>query len=134
MLGSSSFTVYIGNPEGVRERDCGRRHNQRIGQWAFGSLRDLLAYKLKRYGVELIPVDERSTSGTCPVCWEYTKQTGRVYRCGNASCGFTGIHRDVLGASGILDKCVTGGFTSGRKLPAVVDYMRPKVLVPKKTA
>ncbi|WP_242843563.1 transposase [Thermincola ferriacetica] len=79
-----------------------------------------------------MPVDERSTSGTCPVCGEYTKQTGRVYRCGSFSCGFTDIHRDVQGASGILDKCVTGGFTSGRKLPAVVDYMWPMVLMPKK--
>lgn len=67
-LGRSVRTVYIGNPEGVRERDCGRKHNQRMGQWALGKLRDLLAYKLKRHGIELIPVDERGTSGTCPVC------------------------------------------------------------------
>ncbi|OAT79480.1 transposase [Desulfotomaculum copahuensis] len=127
-------TVYIGNPEGVRKKDCGRKHNQRMGQWAFGKLRGLLEYKLKRHGIELIPVDECGTSGTCPVCGEYTKQTGRVYRCGNASCGFTGIHRDVLGASGILDKSVNGGFTKGRKLPVTVDYLRPKVLAPKRAA
>ncbi|WP_018086861.1 RNA-guided endonuclease InsQ/TnpB family protein [Desulfurispora thermophila] len=127
-------TVYIGNPEGVRKKDCGKKHNQRISQWAFGKLRDMLEYKLKRHGIELIPVDERGTSGTCPVCGEYTKQTGRVYRCGNASCGFTGIHRDVLGASGILDKSVNGGFTNGRKLPLMVDYLRPMVLAPQRVA
>ncbi|SHJ38873.1 transposase, IS605 OrfB family, central region [Desulfofundulus thermosubterraneus DSM 16057] len=133
-LKRSVKTVYIGNPEGVRERDCGRHHNQRMGQWAFGKLRDLLAYKLKRHGIELIPVDERGTSGTCPVCGEYTRQTGRVYRCGNASCGFTGIHRDVLGASGILDKALDGSFTRGRRLPGKVEYLRPQVLAPQKAA
>ncbi|SHJ11916.1 RNA-guided endonuclease InsQ/TnpB family protein [Desulfofundulus thermosubterraneus] len=127
-------TVYTGNPEGVRERDCGRHHNQRMGQWAFGKLRDLLEYKLKRHGIELVAVDERGTSGTCPVCGEYTGQTGRVYRCGNASCGFTGIHRDVVGASGILDKAVNGNFTKGRKLPGKVEYLRPQVLAPKRAA
>ena len=127
-------TVYIGDPESVRKKDCGKKHNQRIGQWAFGKLRDLLEYKLKRRGIKLTAVDERGTSGTCPVCGEYTKQNGRVYRCGNASCGFTGIHRDVLGASGILDKSENDGFTKGRKLPATVNYLRPKVLTPKKAA
>lgn len=127
-------TVYTGNPEGVREKNCGRKHNQRMSQWAFGKLQKLMAYKLKRHGIELVPVDERGTSGTCPECAEYTKQTGRVYRCGNTSCGFTGIHRDVLGASGILDKCVNGGFTRGRKLPAAVEYLRPQVLAPKRAA
>lgn len=127
-------TVYTGNPQGVREKNCGRKHNQRMSQWAFGKLRDLLEYKFKRHGIELIPVDERGTSGTCPVCGEYTRQTGRVYRCGNASCGLTGIHRDVLGAGGILDKSINGRFTKGRKMPASVDYLRPKTLAPKRAA
>ncbi len=118
----------------MRKKDCGKKHNQRMGQWAFGKLRDLLAYKLKRHGMELVAVDERGTSGTCPVCGEYTGQTGRVYRCGNASCGFTGIHRDVLGASGILDRALHGSFTRYRKLPGKVEYLRPQVLAPKRAA
>lgn len=125
-------TVYIGNPEGVREKDCGRKHNQRINQWAFGKLHKLLEYKLKRHGIKLVPLDERGTSGTCPVCGVYTKQAGRTYKCGN--CGFAGPHRDVAGASGILDKAVNGNFTKGRKLPEKVKYMRPRVVTLKKAA
>lgn len=133
-LERSVKVVCIGDPEGVREKDCGRHHNQRMGQWVFGRLRNLLEYKLKRYGIELIQVDEHGTSGTCPVYGEYTKQTGRVFRCGNASCGFSGIHRDVVGASGILDKAVNGNFTKGRRLPGKVEYLRPQVLAPQKAA
>jgi len=122
-------TVYIGNPKGVRKKNCGKKHNQRMSQWAFGKLRELLEYKLKRHGIKLIPDEETGTTGTCPNCAEYTKQTGRTYKCGK--CGFTGPHRDVVGASGILDKSVNGKFTKGRELPEKVEYTRPKVLAPK---
>ena len=125
-------TIYIGNPEGVRKKDCGKKHNQRMSQWAFGELRRMLEYKLKRHGIKMMSDDERGTSGTCPACGEYTKQTGRTYKCGK--CGFTGPHRDVVGASGILDKSINGKFTKGRKLPKKVEYMRPKVVTPKKAA
>jgi len=125
-------TVYIGNPEEVRKKDCGRKHNQRMSQWAFSKLRELLEYKLKRHGIKLIPDQETGTTGTCPACAEYTKQTGRTYKCGK--CRFTGPHRDVVGASGILDKSVNGKFTKGRKLPERVEYTRPKVVMPKKAA
>jgi putative transposase len=120
--------VYIGDPSGVREKDCGRKHNQRMSQWPFGKLRGMLEYRLKRLGVKLVKVDERGTSGACPVCAEYTKQNGRIYKC--RRCGFTGAHRDVIGASGILDKSANGGFTKGRRLPEQVVYSRPKVLTP----
>jgi putative transposase len=122
--------VYIGDPQGVREQDCGRHHNQRMSQWSFGRLRDLLEYKLKRHGITLEKIEERGTSGTCPICGKYTKQTGRVYRCGDRDCGFGGVHRDVIGATGILDLAVNGRFTPGRKLPETVFYARPAVLTP----
>jgi len=125
-------TVYIGNPDGVRKKDCGRKHNQRISQWAFGELRKMLEYKLNRHGIKLVSEDERGTSGTCPACAKYTKQAGRTYKC--SKCGFTGTHRDVVGASGILDKSVNGKFTKSRKLPKKVEYTRPKVVTPKKAA
>jgi putative transposase len=124
--------VYIGDPSGVREKDCGRKHNQRLSQWPFGELHRMLEYKLKRLGVKLLKVDERGTSGTCPKCAEYTKQAGRIYRC--PKCSFTGAHRDVVGASGILDKSINGNFTRDRRLPEKVEYIRPMVVTLKKVA
>ncbi|WP_242843532.1 transposase [Thermincola ferriacetica] len=120
----------MGDPQGVRKQECGRHHNQRMSQWSFGRLRDLLEYKLKRHGITLEKIEERGTSGTCPICNKYTKQTGRIYRCGNRECGFSGAHRDVIGATGILDLAVNGQFTPGRRLPEMVSYSRPVVLVP----
>ncbi|MDH7479354.1 MAG: transposase [Syntrophomonadaceae bacterium] len=122
--------VYYGDPQGVREQDCGRHHNQRMGQWSYGRLHDLLEYKLKRHGISLEKIEERGTSGTCPACGEYTKQFGRVYRCGNRECGFSGVHRDVVGATGILELAVKGQFTPDRRLPQTVKYSRPAVIAP----
>lgn len=115
--------VYLGNPDGVREKDAGKRHNQRMGQWTYGRVAKLLEYKLKRRSIELKLVDERGTSGTCPGCGKYSKQHGRVFKCSH--CGFTGPHRDVVGASGILVKAANGEFKPGRKLPQKITYLRP---------
>ena len=110
-------TVYVGDPSEVRDKDCGRKHNHdpltRVprGRWTFGKLRRLPEYKLKRHGIKLMSVDERGTSGTCPACTVYTKQSGRTCKCGNEDCGFAGGHRDVVGSSGILDKSINGSFT-----------------------
>jgi putative transposase len=122
--------VYYGDPRGVRERDCGPHHNQRMAQWSFGRLYDLLEYKLKRHGISLKKIEERGTSGTCPACGKYTKQFGRVYQCGNRECGFSGVHRDVVGATGILNLVVRGHFTPGRRLLDKVMYFRPAVIAP----
>lgn len=126
--------VYCGDPQGAREQDCGRHHNQRMGQWSCGRLRDLLEYKLKRHGISLEKIEERGTSGTCPVCGQYTKQFGRIYKCGRQECGYNGAHRDIVGATGILDLAVNGRFTLGRGLPEAVTYSRPTVLAPIRNA
>jgi hypothetical protein len=28
--------VFMGNPDGVRTKNCGKRHNQRMAQWEYG--------------------------------------------------------------------------------------------------
>src|SRR5206468_2806595 len=38
-------TLFVGNPHGVRTRDCGRHHNQRMSGWEYGRDSDYLAHK-----------------------------------------------------------------------------------------
>ncbi|MFZ5436379.1 MAG: hypothetical protein ACOZCF_08780, partial [Bacillota bacterium] len=42
-----------------------------------------------------------------------------------SECGFSGVHRDVVGATGILNLVVRGHFTPGRRLLDKVMYFRP---------
>lgn len=38
-------SLFIGNPDGVRQRRCGRKHNQRMSQWEYGKDIDYLTHK-----------------------------------------------------------------------------------------
>ena len=40
--------VFIGNPDGVRKRNTGRKHNQRLAGWEYGKDIEYLTYKSKQ--------------------------------------------------------------------------------------
>lgn len=107
----------IGDPKGITDNDSGRKQNLRLRQWRrthlVGSLRD----KAQRAGIEIVMVDERGTSSTCPGCSsKVTKPSGRNFRC--SSCGLR-AHRDVVGARNIAGRA--GGDTS---TPVLVTHRR----------
>ena len=94
--------VFIGNPDGVRRKNSGRHHNQRMSQWEYGRDIDYLQQKLEQDRIvhcgphgPCFTGDERGTSSRCPVCGHRHKPKGRNWRC--QACGFEG-HRDIVGA------------------------------------
>lgn len=101
--------LFIGNPDGVRRKNSGRHHNQRMSQWEYGRDIDYLQQKSEQDRIvhcgphgPCFTGDERGTSsrhcpphGGCPVCGHRHKPTGRNWRC--QACGFEG-HRDIVGA------------------------------------
>ncbi|TMK39992.1 MAG: IS200/IS605 family element transposase accessory protein TnpB [Actinobacteria bacterium] len=89
----------VGDPEGICNRDAGRRQNLRLRRWGRTHLIAALKDKAAMAGIELVEVDERGTSSTCLMCRRRVpKPRGRVFRC--TSCGFSG-HRDLVGAANI---------------------------------
>ena len=109
--------VYLGNPDGVQKNTHNKRSRkvcQKLSNWPFGELRRMLEYKAQRYGVTFERINEAYTSGTCPACGTFTKQHSRNYNC--SACNATG-HRDVVGASNIRDKGMTGVISAGRVMP-----------------
>ena len=92
-------TLRVGDPEGICDRDAGRRQNLRLRNWGRTHLIGALKDKAEMAGIEVVEVDERGTSSTCPLCRERVpKPRGRAFRC--TFCGFSG-HRDVVGAANI---------------------------------
>ena len=87
--------LYIGNPDGVRKRRSGRKHNQRMSQWEYGKDISYLKHKSKQAGISSFDGTERGTSSHCPKCNAKHKPTGRNWVC--KACGFTG-HRDLVGS------------------------------------
>ncbi len=113
-------TLYIGNPHGVRSKDKGRYHNQRMAQWEYGKDIAYLSYKAKAAHIESFIGSERGTSSRCPACGWKQRIKGRMWCCRNPICRFIG-HRDVVGSVNMHL------IAYGKKVafPAQITYQRP---------
>ena len=94
-------TIVLGDLTGIRNTiNYGKRANQKLHQWAFGKIAELITYKAKSLGIKVKTIDESYTSQTCPKCGNRKKPTHRNYTC---TCGFQ-YHRDGVGAMNIRQK------------------------------
>ena len=95
-------TIVIGDLKHIRQSiNYGKKANQKLHQWAFSKIQNMITYKAKAVGISIDIEDEAYTSQTCPSCGHRKKPSRRTYRCGE--CEWRG-HRDVVGASNILTK------------------------------
>ena len=94
-------TIVLGDLTGIRKNiNYGKRANQKLHQWAFGKITELITYKAKALGIKVEQINEAYTSQTCPKCGNRKKPTNRNYTC---KCGFK-YHRDGVGAINIRRK------------------------------
>ena len=94
-------TIVLGNLTGIRNPiDYGKKTNQKLHQWAFAKIAELITYKAKALGIKVKVIDESYTSQTCPKCGNRKKPNNRNYTC---KCGFK-YHRDGVGAINIRKK------------------------------
>ena len=113
-------SLFIGNPHGVRNRDNGRHHNQRLAGWEYGKDIDYLTHKAKQAHILCFTGSERGTSSQCPCCGHKHKPKGRNWAC--RVCGFTG-HRDLVGSVN-MHKLAYGAQV---RFPRCVTYLRPSL-------
>ena len=94
-------TIILGDLTGIRNSiNYGQRANQKLHQWAFSKIAELITYKAKSVGIKVKTIDESYTSQTCPKCGNRKKPTNRNYTC---TCGFK-YHRDGVGAINMRKK------------------------------
>ena len=94
-------TLVIGDVRDIRQSiDYGKKNNQKLHQWNFGSTRQKLEYKCAKAGINACLITEEYTSQECLSCRKRNKPKKRNYRC---SCGFR-FHRDGVGANNIRAK------------------------------
>src|SRR6266550_2065745 len=113
-------SLFVGNPHGVRNRNSGRRHNQRMSLWEYGRDIGYLTHKSKAAHIKCFTGSERGTSSQCPVCGHRHKPKGRNWAC--KACGFVG-HRDVVGSVN-MHKIA---FDEHVSFPRSVTYLRPSL-------
>lgn len=94
-------TLVIGDVRDIRKNiKYGKKANQKLHQWTFGSIRAKLEYKCAKVGIKTELVSEAYTSQECLSCRKRNKPKNRQYKC---SCGFK-WHRDGVGCSNIRAK------------------------------
>ena len=93
--------VVLGDLTGIRDTiDYGHKANQKLHQWQFAKLSDMISDKCKAVGIKVKQVSEKYTSQTCPACGQRHRPSNRNYKC---KCGFV-YHRDGVGAINIRKK------------------------------
>jgi len=113
--------LFIGNPAGVREKNKGRHHNQRMSLWEYGKDIDYLTHKAKVAHIMSFTGSERGTSSRCPACGHTHKPKGRHWAC--RACQFSG-HRDLVGSVNMHPL----SFGSQVEFPRSFTYLRPSGL------
>ena len=99
-------TIVIGDIKGIRNNiNFGVKTNQKLHQWVYNQLTNIIEYKAKSVGIKVDYIDESYTSQTCPKCGNKHKTSNRNYKCTN--CGFE-YHRDSVGAINIHRKYTIG--------------------------
>lgn len=94
-------TLVIGDVRDIRKSiKYGKKVNQKLHQWNFGSIRSKLEYKCAKIGINTELISEAYTSQECLFCRKRNKPKNREYKC---SCGFK-WHRDGVGCSNIRAK------------------------------
>ena len=94
-------TLVIGDVRDIRKNiQYGKKANQKLHQWNFGSIRAKLEYKCAKAGIQTELISEAYTSQECLSCRKRNKPKNREYKC---SCGFK-WHRDGVGCSNIQAK------------------------------
>lgn len=88
--------------KGIRTRVRARKPQRaRLHSWSFHQLRAFISYKAQRAGVQVVLVDPRNTSRTCPACGHIAKENRPSQaRFSCVSCGFAG-HADTIAAQNI---------------------------------
>ncbi len=115
-------TLYIGDSDGIRDKDCGRIHNQRLSNWEVGQHFKYVSYKCLEIGTVVKKKREDNSSSFCPACGRKVSPSGRIFRC---ICGFI-CHRDVVGALNIRSIGIHGFIkTSDVHLLKPPMYLRP---------
>ncbi len=99
--------IAVEDLHGIRERITVRRDQRAtLHSWSFYQLRAFLEYKARLAGINVIPVDPRNTSRTCPVCGCVDKRnrpSQSTFSC--VACGFSGF-ADHIAARNIANRAV----------------------------
>jgi putative transposase len=111
--------IVVGDLEGIRDRDKGKRSNRRLGSQPFYLFKQLLTYKANWEGIRVLTVSEAYTSQTCSPCGMRRQRVA-----GNFSCQNCGLR---------VDADANGAWNIGKRAHGILSHEAGAVLIPPRT-
>ena len=97
-------TLVVGVTDIRKDKNFGKKNNQKLHSWSFSKFAKQLEYKCMKVGIRFVKANEAYSSQTCSHCGQVRKANRKhrgLYQCKN--CGNI-INADVNGAVNILKK------------------------------
>lgn len=95
-------TIAIGELTGIREKiDYGERLNQRLHAWPFAKITNMIAYKAKRQGIQIIHLSKVYSSQTCHTCHKVAKSNRKTRGSYACHCGWQ-VHADANASANLF--------------------------------
>jgi putative transposase len=111
--------IVVGDLEGIRDRDKGRRFNRRLGSQPFYLFKQLLTYKANWEGIRVLTVSEAYTSQLCSRCGMRGQRVAGRFSC--QDCGLR------------IDADVNGAWNIGKRAHGMLSHEAGAVLIPPRT-
>jgi putative transposase len=126
-------TIAIGELTGIRENiDYGERLNQRLHAWPFAKLTNMITYKAKRQGIQVVPISESFSSQTCHACHKVAKSNRKTRGSYACACGWH-AHADVNASANLFQSAFQVspliGSSGDVDAPAVVSLITRRHMV-----
>ena len=126
-------TIAIGKLTGIREKiDYGDHLNQRLHAWPFAKLTNMITYKAKRRGIQVIAVDEAYSSQTCHGCHKATQSNRKTRGSYACTCGWN-THAEVHASANLFQSAFhvspLTGSSGDVASPAVVSLITRRHMV-----
>ena len=92
----TNSSIALENLKEIRRKiNCSKELNGRLHRWSFRKFQQILEYKAKLNGIEVIYVNPHKTSSLCPICGRKLSPNGqRLLKC---ECGLI-ADRDIVGS------------------------------------
>ncbi len=95
-------TLAIGDLTNIRQKiDYGDHLNQRLHAWPFAKIADMIEYKARLHGIQVVKISEAYSSQTCHACGKIARSNRKTRGSYSCPCGWH-AHADINSSANLF--------------------------------